>query len=255
MDVRLIDTAADASSVLGHVCFRVDPQGEGISPAASMRYLLLQGYKLAGSWDTRRLAFNSAGGKTGFPPEPGQGAASAFWLRVLILPQGLATFVDGAFVMFSPHPPSGSMGAAVDAGRVLLKLPYLGDSGELATWKLSRLWWGSCDLDVVDHMQARIMKATIAAAASEALPGAAEALTQLWITGVPSAATEPELVALLSPFGTTNVKRSKISSGAAIAVFSDNGAAVAGLKSIQSGGGLVLHGTLLQVVMGAAGKQ
>jgi hypothetical protein len=254
VDVRFQDASLDAATtVLGHACFRIDPHGGGGGSASGMIPRLVQGYKLSGTWDTKLRNFSGASAP-GFPPLDPPGAA--FWLRLLILPQGLALFVDGTLLNISPHPPNGSFGAAVEGGRLVLKLPCLGDAGELATWKVTRVWWGSCDLDTVDPVQARAVRAWVDATTAKSQNTAATlASTQLWITGVPDKATMPELLALLLPYGVTDVRKPESKRpGAAVATCVDSAAASAGLRSIEASGGLTLHGSVLQIVMGAAGR-
>lgn len=223
------------------------PHGSTVPPHTNTP----QGYKL-GSWATKTWRL-SGGPEDPFPRSEG----AAFWWRVLLMPPpprgpgGFAAFVDGRLVGWSAGP-RGWEAAAL--GRLQISLPASGEAGERLTLKVSQLWWGACELDAATAAEVSALVGATAAPAPAAGPGGgALASRNLWVTGIPDAATLPELLRAFEPYGAVDVNRAAGRPGAAIVDFADVAAAAEGLRKISSSGGVRLHGAALAVALGVAG--
>lgn len=166
---------------------------------------------------------------------------------------GFAAFVDGRLVGWSAGPPGSAVGGGGTPPSLQVSLPASGEAGERVTMRVSQLWWGACELDVTAASEVAAAAAA-AGATAPARPAGAAASQNLFATGVPDAATLPELLRAFEPHGAIDVSRAPGRAGAAIVAFADAGAAAAGLRSIAAAGGVRMHGAALAVTPGVSGK-
>lgn len=188
-------TGTNGSTVLAQMCYRVDPiRGDG-----AVKRTYVQGYKL-GFWQTTSKAFfNEAQSII----SPGR----EFWWRLVVHPNGFATYVNGTLVNVSVPPP----GHELRPGQELyVNLPIVGEAGEKATWRVKQLWWGSLPHDPAAVRQLAQMAGTGAGAVVG---------NKVRATGVPAGTSEAELRAAWasSPYQPSDVSQSE--PGAAVFTF------------------------------------
>lgn len=203
------EAAAEAlrETLLGHVYWRVDPVKLGQrDDAPTYKYRFGQTYKQTGRYSSD-VKKDRAFSLITWPFKPDR----PFFIRLILHPWGMLSYVDGKFFSYTPYP---GFQAPKEGETLYLQIPVAGDAGEKPTWKILSAHWGSCRIDVdgersmVEYMNSDVGRAALSSAQ-------VESEDEIYLTGVPQAASEAVIVEAFKQWGAITAHRDPGKPGAA----------------------------------------
>jgi hypothetical protein len=126
-----------------HVSFRIDPRGGGGGGAAPvLKQRFLQTRKVRGAWENTGAVKRDlwGPGEWPFPPK------KQFYLRLVLTPQGMFSYVDGKAIAFTRHEGGGAW-APPPGAELHVLVPVAGDASEKGTWRVVEAFWGHSRVD------------------------------------------------------------------------------------------------------------
>lgn len=211
------DSSILKRDVLAQVSFRIDPNPNKSSSSLgnndddlNMRYRYQQTYKVAGRWEST-LASIKLFNPVNWPFTENK----IFYIRIIMDPRGVFSYVDGKAFSYTPYPPGWKPS---DPHSLVVQIPIAGDAGEKSTWKINGLWWGRCRTDEgADNIYKEYTKTNATSTVQTVIEN------EIYITGLPvgagDAAIRDALMEAFRIYGATEIKKETV--GSAVVVVRD----------------------------------